>query len=224
MLLFVAACGGGGAVNITKTVGMEGGTVSHSDGSGVTIPAGALTANSMITLATVNVTAPAGTVLVGPAYDFGPAGTVFSQPVTITLPFTASKLPAGRTSADILIYTAPLGSTQYTALATTVAGSTVQTTTTHFTVFVPAVKLPTDGGSGGCTPVCAPDSAGTGCTCSANCSGHEIFLGCSRETSNSPLSCYCEVDSQTQPGPSIPPSACNASAASDSFQECFGQP
>jgi hypothetical protein len=216
--LLLAGCGGSGAINITKTVGAQGGTVSHSDGSGVTIPAGALTANSMITLATVNATAPTGTVLVGPAYDFGPDGTTFNQPVTITLPFTAKKIPAGRTSADIIIYTAPLNSTEYVALSTTVAGATVQTTATHFTVYLPAVKLPTDGGStDNCTSSCSVSSTSPGCGCSAECNGHSYSIGCSAELTTGPAQCFCEVDGQTQSTGPITLDSCTMTQVQQAF-------
>jgi hypothetical protein len=73
------------------TIGPAGGTVTDDDGAGVTIPAGALTENIAITVETF--TDPeSGPYPTGPVpifwggAQFGPAGTQFSQPVSITLP------------------------------------------------------------------------------------------------------------------------------------------
>ena len=73
------------------TIGPAGGTVTDAGGAGVTIPAGALTENIAITVETF--TDPeTGPYPTGPVpifwggAQFGPAGTQFSQPVSITLP------------------------------------------------------------------------------------------------------------------------------------------
>src|SRR6185295_11824138 len=96
-LLFVLGCSSGGSqINITQMVGNGGGTVSGGDGSQVIIPGGALSMSTSITIVQVSAPAPAGTVLVGPAYNFGPEGTIFGNPVTITLPFDPSKIPSGK--------------------------------------------------------------------------------------------------------------------------------
>lgn len=208
--LMVVGCGGSSAVNITKSVGAAGGTVSHSDGTTVTVPMGALTATANITISSVDATAPAGTVIVGPAYDFGPEGTVFSQPVNITLPYQTSKIPAGRTANDIVIYTAARGSTQYTALATGLGSGTVSTTTTHFTVYLPAVLAVVAGANlagtdnffpdmsvANCSPHCT--TGPTSCSCTETCSGHTYVMTCSQ--SSSLATCGCEVDNVTQTSP-----------------------
>jgi hypothetical protein len=144
----------------------------------------------------VSAPAPAGTALVGSAYNFGPDGTTFSNPVTITLPFDSSKIPSGKSAGDIVIYTAPSGSTNYVPLPTSVSGNTVTTTTTHFTVYLPAVASGGGGGdlgSSACTPSCSPSSGG--CTCTGNCNGHVYQLFCFDTTSPG---CYCEIDQATQ--------------------------
>ena len=217
----LAACGGSSNNNITKKVGPSGGSVSHSDGTSVVIPMGALSANANITITSVNATAPAGTVLVGPAYDFGPDGTTFATPVTITLPIDATKFPAGRTAADVTIYTAQRGSTQYSALSTTLGSGTASTKTNHFTVYLPAVpaastvldlatassvdlatappidfavRPSSDMATPACTPQCTTGT--TSCSCTETCSGHTYVMMCSQ--SSSTANCFCEVDGQTQ--------------------------
>jgi hypothetical protein len=150
--LFVAgACSGGGKPGKTQnTIGPAGGSLSLPGGTKVEIPAGALSSATPITIAVAsNVAAPASATVVGTAYLFGPEGTAFAASATVTLPFMATRLPAGKSAADIVILTAPAGSSSYVALPTTLAdASHVQTTTTHFSVFVPAVVTTThDGGT-----------------------------------------------------------------------------
>jgi hypothetical protein len=215
-------CSSGSAqINITQMVGNGGGTVSGGDGSQVVIPGGALSMSTNITITTVSAPAPAGTVLVGPAYNFGPDGTTFSNPVTITLPFDSSKIPSGKSAGDIVIYTAPSGSTNYLPLATSVSGNTVQTTTTHFTVYLPAVTVGGSGGdlgsSGACTPTCSPSSGG--CTCTASCNGHVYALFCEDTTSPG---CYCEIDQATQTKLITGFSSCTQSNLSTTiFNQCM---
>lgn len=150
-LLTAGACGGGSKPAATpKAIGPAGGSVSLSDGTKVEIPAAALSSATVITIAASNsAAAPASATVVGPPYLFGPEGTTFAAPATVTLAFMATRLPPGKTAADVVIFTAPAGSSSYAALPTTVAdASHVQATTTHFSIFVPAVvtSLP-DGGA-----------------------------------------------------------------------------
>ena len=217
LLLIAFGCDdSGGQVNITKTVGMEGGTVSQSDGTSVQIPMGALSSSANITIATVSATAPAGFVLVGPAYDFGPDGTTFAQPVTITLPFDMNKIPMGKTASDIRIFTAPRGSTNYTQLTTSLGSGSVSTTASHFTVYLPAAPIPSDMGSGGCTPTCSQISEG--CQCTATCGSQMNLVQCSQPSPSIPPSCFCEINGQTQ---SIQPSISNCSGVMSAYNQCF---
>jgi len=222
-LALVAGCGGSGGVNVTTMVGPNGGSASHSDGTTLNIPPGALSMNTNITIQSVNVKAPPGTVLVGPAYDFGPDGTTFKAAVTITLPFEMAKIPAGRTPSDIVIWTAPKGSTQFTQTSTALGSGVVTTQTSHFSVYLPAVPAPESVGdlAGGqsldlatrtdmafvstpidfstpqCTPSCLPTGSGQ-CTCSETCGGHSYVMVC---TESSTTTCSCEIDNVTQPSP-----------------------
>jgi ZU5 domain len=221
--LLVLGCSSGAQINITKSVGAEGGTVSGSDGTSVDIPMGALAMSANITITSVTAQAPAGTVVVGPAYDFGPDGTTFAQPVTITLPFDSAKIPSGSTTANILIYTAARGSTNYQALSTTVSGNTVQTTASHFTVYLPAVPVadngPQDLGSASCNPSCST-SAGS-CDCAALCGSTNVGLHCTQSTTGAPFNCTCTYDGS--PGQSFMISTCSTSDAQSAFlSSCAG--
>jgi hypothetical protein len=138
----VAGCSSTTPPPMTMTITPSGGAVSLADGTAVSIPAGALTASTAITLATQPSTPVIdGSVLVGSVYRFGPEGTQFAAPVTVTLAYDPQKLPNGAAASDVVIFTAPAGSSSFTALATSVVDAThVSATTTHFSDFVAAVK------------------------------------------------------------------------------------
>lgn len=78
-----------------------GGQVALSDGTRLDIPAGALPPG-VDTITVTSSTAPAPTEYrtVAPIYVFGPDGTVFLKPVTISFPVT---VPAGTSTADLTI-------------------------------------------------------------------------------------------------------------------------
>src|SRR6185369_3643247 len=71
-LALVVSCGTK-SVNLTETVGTTGGDVTAADGSGVSIPPGALPANTNITVNSAgSAPKPSGTSTVGIPYTFGP--------------------------------------------------------------------------------------------------------------------------------------------------------
>jgi hypothetical protein len=129
----------------TKTIGAAGGTVVASDGTKIEVPAGALHTDTAITItpAADAPDPPAGTVAVGQAYVFGPEGTTFAVPVTVTLAFDPAKVP---TFSDVVIMTAPVTATEYTSLATKVVDAThVSAETPHFSIFRPVAVAPAEG-------------------------------------------------------------------------------
>ncbi len=84
------SAGAGGGITGSagsQTVGTQGGTVSQS-GVSLTIPSDALGASTAISVGTT--TAPAGFDIASAAYQFGPAGTTFAHPVTVTNPMTTT--------------------------------------------------------------------------------------------------------------------------------------
>jgi hypothetical protein len=137
----------------TSTVGTTGGTVSLSQGPTLSIPANALGADVTITIARSAATAPTGAL--SPIFQFGPDGTTFAQPVTVTFPVTA-----GATAAS-LYWTKSGSTTQYDALLATVSGTNATAQVTHFS----------QGFIG------APCSDGTSCTSTNAC--HTAAVGCS---------------------------------------------
>src|SRR3989304_6388074 len=98
MLLSGCGSGGGGAgqppsQNETKGIGAGGGVAKSSDEkASVTIPAGALSNDTEITVESVS-NQPVGNI--GSAYEFGTDGTTFSSPVTISLKYHEATLPSG---------------------------------------------------------------------------------------------------------------------------------
>jgi len=81
-------------------VGAAGGTVTGPAGAQVVIPAGALAGDTTIDIAQSSAGAPAlpgGFAVFGQTFAFTPHGTSFAVPVTITVPFDPSLVPAGGT-------------------------------------------------------------------------------------------------------------------------------
>jgi hypothetical protein len=220
-------------------IGPGGGSVAAGDGASVSIPSGALTASTPITVSTSSAPSPDGTVEVGTPYLFGPEGTQFAQPVTVTLAFDASLLPMGATTADVVVYTAPANTTDYQELATTLTDSGhVAAQTTHFSIFVAAVKkggnphddmsvepadmsmsMPMDSGmttttdqgptsDGGCA-IMTGNQNGL-CTVSATCNGHTYLASCQ------PNACTCYIDG-TQHGFVNAPNACSNASSTWAF-------
>jgi hypothetical protein len=99
------------AVVSDTVVGASGASVT-ADGVQVVVPAGGVAADTKVTVsrleapfrqgvfAPVTSTDPSA-VAIGKAYDLGPAGTAFAQPVDITLPYDPANLPAGADPASI---------------------------------------------------------------------------------------------------------------------------
>jgi hypothetical protein len=128
------------AEHASTIVGQAGGKVTVSQGSGVSIPAGALTADVSISISLEQyVPALDAGAPVGPTFLFGPEGQRFEQPVTVTLEFDPAKLFPGESASDIIIYTSPKENPTFMPLATSVVdGSHVSATSTHFSYFVAA--------------------------------------------------------------------------------------
>ncbi len=129
----------------SQVVGAAGGTVAVTDptspllGTQVVIPPGALATPTTITIGTSTTAASLGlpgSVLVT---DFGPSGTVFAQPVTITIKYRAQYLTDGQfTDPRILKVVAMAAGRARETLRTTAQDTsalTISARTTHFTPF-----------------------------------------------------------------------------------------
>jgi hypothetical protein len=127
--------GGNGGAAGGQVVGTSGGTVTQ-DGVALTIPANALPANVTITVAPT--TAPAGYALASEAFQFGPSGTTFAQPVTVKLPLTSAT-----TGAHLFWSNASGG---FDDLGGTINGMVLTGSVSHFSVGFCA-RPSTDGGA-----------------------------------------------------------------------------
>jgi ZU5 domain len=126
---------GGGGVAGSQVVGTSGGTVTQN-GVTLTIPANAVPANVAITVAPT--TAPAGYALASEAFQFGPSGTTFAQPVTVKLPLTSAT-----TGAHLFWSNASGG---FDDLGGTINGMVLTGSVSHFSVGFCA-RPSTDGGA-----------------------------------------------------------------------------
>jgi hypothetical protein len=133
-----SSTGEGGAT--PTMIGTTGGTVSASDVT-LTIPADALTGDTPITIATT--TSPGGYTLASMAYQFGPSGTTFAQPVLVQIPLSAP------TPGAHLFWSNASGG--FDDLGGMVSGMTLTGMVTHFSIGFAAVPTTTtahDGGAG----------------------------------------------------------------------------
>lgn len=126
---------------VNGLVGASGGSLYAPDGTGVSVPAGALVVDTTLSLeASPLEPVPTMATIVGTPTLFGPEGIQFEGTVSVTMSYNPQLLPAGSLASDIVVYTAPAGTQAFQALPTSVLdGSHVLTTTTHFCVLVAAV-------------------------------------------------------------------------------------
>lgn len=92
----------GSGEKVTVTIDNAiGGKIALADGTELDVPAGALPPGvETITVSSSTIPAPAEYRTVAPIYVFGPDGTVFLKPVTISFPVT---VPGGTNTADLTI-------------------------------------------------------------------------------------------------------------------------
>ena len=159
VLALCASCGGGGDSGGSGGgsppppppppppvigIGTAGGTVTEASGAKVVVPAGALAAQTNIAVTQSSSGAPAlpaGVIAFGPIYAFTPHGTTFGAPVTITVPFDATKVPAGTTP---VLYKTNAAQTEWAEVAgATVTGASMSAAVTGFSfTFVGPIQPP----------------------------------------------------------------------------------
>ncbi len=117
----------------SRVIGAAGGSVASSDGVlSVSIPAGAVSGDVMVTVSPLN-SPPAGAV--GVVYDIGPTGTVFNAPVTMTFHYALASLGSASPSS---LRAATYGSNAWQILAGGSVDTTAQTvsgTTMHLSPY-----------------------------------------------------------------------------------------
>lgn len=155
----VTGCGGGGgdegsgatppspqpSGNTPATIGPAGGTVRHASGAEVVVPAGALAAPAAVEIAATSAGAPtwpSDVTAFGEVYAFTPHGTRFAVPVSVSVPFDPTRVPAGQ--IPVLYKTDATGTRWEPVADAVVDGATVRGSVTGFSYFVvarPALEL-----------------------------------------------------------------------------------
>ncbi len=104
----VVACGSGSdPLMPTGNAGPEGGRLEFLSGRVVVdVPAGALTESVELTVEPVANAPGSPRLVAGTAYDLGPDGLQFAQPVTLTIAYEDSDLPFGVRGEELRLYKA----------------------------------------------------------------------------------------------------------------------
>jgi hypothetical protein len=139
----------------SQLISPDGGTVTTPDGVTIVVPGGAVSTATFFSVAEDTTAGNVGTtfdlpgdgsvvtvMLVGPRYDLGSDGATLTTPVTITLPFDPTALPAGSTGSDVALY-ALTRYVRVTPLPTTFADPThVSTQTSVLGLFFAGATIP----------------------------------------------------------------------------------
>jgi len=151
-LITATSEGKSGSAAITVADGgqlpVTGGTVTGAGGAvTITVPAGAVAAPVGVTVTPA--TRPTAELVggaygvVGTTYDFGPAGTTFTSPVTVRVRYDPANLPAWALPTDLGLYHFTAGA--WVRLPNQVidpVARTVTATTTSFSPFTIGTRLP----------------------------------------------------------------------------------
>lgn len=173
----------------SKVVGASGGSISSADGNvDLVIPAGALASDVTITIQPA--TSP-GTGSIGTVYDFGPDGTKFLNPITMTFHYGGFDL-RGHNAKELRVATFIDGAwVPWTGTALDEAAQKVSAQVTHFSpgaLIAPSeqkICLPvasrfgcnasgTGAGGGGCTKPPEATCAGGGAAACARYPGSSL--------------------------------------------------
>ncbi|MGD0523650.1 MAG: hypothetical protein ABSE49_00830 [Polyangiaceae bacterium] len=138
----------GGSSLASASIGAQGGSVTVSAaesatlaGTSITVPAGALSQDVTIAIlsSSASVTA-SGEQAAGPVVDFEPSGTMFTSPVTMTIPVT---LPSGASTSSLKIAAVEPDGTRQELAVQSVTGGLATFQASGFTGFGPVIPGPT---------------------------------------------------------------------------------
>ena len=130
------------AVTDGTTIGLAGGTVNAASGAVKlvfqtnTVPNGTAVTVSVPATLPAPLTGQALTVVPGATYTFGPDGTVFAKPVSLTIHYDVAQLPPGALESDLAIYT--FANNAWAAMSAStvdVVNKTVTASITHFSTW-----------------------------------------------------------------------------------------
>lgn len=141
---------GSAAITVAEggQVSPTGGTVEAMGGAvRIAVPAGATANPVAITVATAarptDSLTPGVYAVVGGSYVFGPAGTTFSSPVTVTVKYDLAKLPPWALPSDLALYHYTGGAwVKLPNLVVDTAARTVTAKTSSFSPFTIGTRLP----------------------------------------------------------------------------------
>jgi len=164
----------------SRIIGPAGGTVASSDGASIVVPAGALEADTTITITSdPSAPLPVDMTAAGTPVLLEPEGLRFAAPVRVTMP-----LAAGPPSRAIGVYRAPRGTIAFEPLTgATQDGASVTAETLALGVFVPATVA--------CAGACSADPDAGTCACSGRCLGVAYAVRCADG------GCACQNDAST---------------------------
>ncbi|MHC5043849.1 MAG: hypothetical protein ACYTGI_15895 [Planctomycetota bacterium] len=119
-------------------IGPEGGTVTSADGKiELVVPPGALDTELDMTLVATSFLPPAPLILA--AFDFGPDGTEFQIPATLTFTYGEGDIPPGFTADQLRLAAAVNGRWVVLQVTHDPATRTISATVTHFSVYAAGV-------------------------------------------------------------------------------------
>jgi hypothetical protein len=140
---------GGGETLLLRLIGSGGGEIGSTEEGGdlegalLDIPAGALDADTWISLGSVEEPPipSEDEQAAGPAVDLQPSGTTFNEPVTVILPFDFTKVPADATPDDIVVRIIEDNGdfTDVVPQSVDPVGGTVTVLTSGFSICIPIV-------------------------------------------------------------------------------------
>jgi ZU5 domain. len=141
---------------VTTTTPMTGTFMSHDGNASVTIPSGVLgytaSGSPLFAITVVPVSTPPSLPSdvkgLGLYYDFGPSGSTFNGPITITLTYNPSRLPAGADQSKLYIAWWDTSTGQWVSLPGVVdqINHTITASVTHFTIYSALVPVTSAGG------------------------------------------------------------------------------
>ncbi|HTA89610.1 MAG TPA: hypothetical protein VK745_08540 [Polyangiaceae bacterium] len=162
-----SSAGGSAGVSAGQLIGAPGGTVMQN-GVTLVVPANAITTATPISVSAAS--APAGFAMASLAFQFGPSGTTFAEPVAVTIPLTSSAPGAH------LFWSNPSGG--FDDIGGTVSGLSVTGNVSHFSLGFAAYPSNAGGsaGTGGSAGASGASSSGgasgsAGTTSSGGASG-----------------------------------------------------
>jgi Tfp pilus assembly protein PilF len=151
---------GTGTVDVSNDISASGEFVapvilsSADNNATISIPAGiSATTSSGTPLTSVTVTqlsqppasSPAGTKIISTSYEFGPSGTKFNSPITMTFNYSPTQLESGFSATSLVIAYYDVSEGKWVTLGGTVhtANHTITVQVNHFTAFAVIQQLTT---------------------------------------------------------------------------------